>query len=78
VNEGIVINGLRIRGKADKLMRPPLLKLYVPNFPVWGSEQELTHCLLDAGLVSIAYARERISKKHRIPIGGWNAGADPV
>ena len=76
VNEGIVINGLRIRGKTDKF-RTPLTKLYVPNFPVWGTEQELRQSLLDAGIQKVAYARERLGKKFSIPIGGWNVGVVP-
>jgi len=73
VNEGIVINGVPIRGRSVR-PRPSITKLYIPNFLAWGIELDRIHCLMDAGVPVVVYTNERVSKEHSIPIGMWNVG----
>lgn len=73
---GITIAGQRIKGNKERKLERAISQFYVPNFPAWGTKEELVELLSQYGQVK--YCRERLHQTYRIPIGGWIVGLSNV
>ena len=67
LEEGITINGTKIRGSKNKPTR-----FYMPNFPGFCGEREVRDVLPDSN--KIAFVKQRFSKDFGIAFGGWHIG----
>ena len=66
---GITIAGQRIKGSNDRPRRPQVIRIFIPNFPVYGLEEELFDLVHEFALIN--FLRQRRHGKHNVFIGGW-------
>ena len=66
---GITIVGQRIKGSNDRPRRPQVMRIFIPNFPVYGLEEELFDLVHEFSVIT--FLRQRRHSKHNVFIGGW-------
>ena len=68
---GITIAGQRIKGSNDRPRRPQqqVIRIFIPNFPVYGPEEELFDLIHEFGVIQ--FLRQRKHSKYNVHIGGW-------